>query len=67
MTISVNDQLQEIPDQSSVLQLLQSMEISHLGGLAIAVNNCIIRKENWPSQLLQPNDILVLIRASQGG
>jgi len=67
MIVSVNEQKQDIPEQGTVLQVLQSMQIQSFNGMAVAVNNTIIKKENWPIHSLQPNDSLILIRASQGG
>ncbi|WP_407267684.1 sulfur carrier protein ThiS [Tenacibaculum maritimum] len=36
-------------------------------GIAIAVNNVIITKKNWSLQLLQSNDDILIISATQGG
>lgn len=67
MTISVNNQPQELPDNSTVSAVLQVIGITALNGIAVAINNHILKKEEWSSHELKPQDIVVLIRASQGG
>jgi sulfur carrier protein len=67
MIVSVNNQQQDLPEHATVLQALQSMQVQSFNGVAVAVNNTIVKKENWSTHSLQPNDSLVLIRASQGG
>ncbi len=67
MTVSVNNQPREFPEHTTVMQLIQAMGINAFNGMAIAVNNTIVRKEEWESHYLRLNDAIVLIRASQGG
>ena len=67
MTISVNSQPQDLPDNSTVSAVLQVIGITALNGIAVAINNHILKKEEWSSHELKPQDIVVLIRASQGG
>lgn len=67
MTISVNNTLFQLPDGATVDQVLATMGINSLNGVAVAVNNHIIKKEDWSSCKLKQQDKVVLIRASQGG
>ena len=67
MTISVNSQPQELPDNSTVSAALQVIGITAFNGIALAINNQILKKEEWSSHELRPEDAVVLIRASQGG
>lgn len=67
MTISVNSQPQELPDNSTVSAALQVIGITAFNGIVVAINNHILKKEEWSSHELKPQDIVVLIRASQGG
>ncbi|MDE3235790.1 MAG: sulfur carrier protein ThiS [Bacteroidota bacterium] len=67
MTIVLNNKPQEIADNLTLSHALQTLEIHSLNGVAVAVNNIVIHKKDWDSHQLQPNDVLVLIRASQGG
>jgi sulfur carrier protein len=67
MDIAVNHQVQNIPDNCSVRQLLEMVLPQSTSGIAIAVNNAIVPKTNWDHYLLQPHDQITIIRATQGG
>ncbi len=67
MTVSVNNKLMELPDDITVSSALRTVGITSFSGVAVAINNHIIKKEEWDSYKLNANDLLVLIRASQGG
>jgi sulfur carrier protein len=47
--------------------LLVYKSIHDLKGLAVAVNNSIVSKEQWNSTPLKENDKILIIRATQGG
>lgn len=67
MNILLNSKPQEIADHLTLSLALQALQIKALNGVAIAVNNIVIPKNDWESHLLKPNDALVIIKASQGG
>lgn len=67
MTITFNNTLQQLPDNTSIEEALQAVGITSYNGMAVAVNNNILKKEEWPCYQLKPQDVVVLIRASQGG
>ena len=67
MEITVNNQPLIIDDACSVNQLLTAVLRISMGGVAIAVNETIISKSEWPGYTFQPNDKVMLIRAIQGG
>jgi len=65
MVITINSKEQET--QSSNLQEL-SVELQLPGkGVAVAVNNRMIPREQWSSISLQENDKVVIIKAACGG
>jgi len=66
MTINVNNESQSISENSSVVLLLEQLHIV-TNGIAIAINNEIIAKENWNETLLQHEDQVTIIQATQGG
>jgi len=41
--------------------------MSEAKGIAVAVNNSVKPRNNWPAYTLQPNDKITVIRATQGG
>lgn len=57
----------ELPDDITVSLALREVGIRSFSGVAIAINNHILKKEKWDSQKLKPQDRIVIIRASQGG
>lgn len=67
MEISINQQRTEIPERFSVEQLLSSLFTDSTKGVALAVNQVIISKSDWPLHILNPDDKITLIKATQGG
>lgn len=67
MEIVINQKPQTVPDQCQVQQVLQTVLPQFYSGIAIAVNNTIVPKASWESYLLQPNDHVTIIKATQGG
>ena len=51
----------------SILALLNEMQLQNAKGIALAVNNNIIPKQQWESFSLSENDRITIIRATQGG
>jgi len=66
MTINVNNQKQIITSQSSVIQLLETLGVSSRG-IAIAINNEVVSKEQWSETYIQEQDQITIIQATQGG
>ena len=66
ITIQVNHELKSIEQQTSLESLLNILKIS-LKGIAVAINNQIITKSAWSSTLLNENDNVTIIQATQGG
>ncbi len=64
--IEVNHETKEISNNSNLETLLQKLEIS-LDGIAVAINNEIITKSVWNSTMLNENDAITIIQATQGG
>ncbi|HEY0177582.1 MAG TPA: sulfur carrier protein ThiS [Pedobacter sp.] len=67
MEITVNNQTLTLTGTSSVAQLLSAVLKIPGTGIAVAVNQSIVSKSDWPGYLLQSGDQVVLIKATQGG
>jgi sulfur carrier protein len=67
MEIIINQQVKDIPENSSVEQLLLAIMPDMQKGVAIAVNQTIIPRKEWNNTLLKPKDKIVFIKATQGG
>ena len=67
MEITLNDKPQTITKSDSLYDIV----FAHIGekqnGVAVAVNNTVIPKQNWPTTNLNPNDNILIIKATQGG
>lgn len=66
MKIFVNSQEYELTGSVSVNDLAAKLELPE-GGVAVAVNNKIVRRDEWNSFLLNENDKVIIIKAACGG
>jgi len=66
MTIWVNHQEQQLDKTLSLEQLLTKLQYS-FNGIAIAVNGAVVPKSQWSQVLVNENDKLLIIKATQGG
>lgn len=68
MTITVNDQKKYFDEKSkSIREILKSLNILSDNGIAVAVNQTVVKKKDWESFMVKDNDKLLLITATQGG
>ena len=66
MKVLVNNKETEISPQSSIKELALSLQLPE-SGIAIAVNNKMIKRTTWDQFILNENDSLVIIKAACGG
>jgi len=66
ISININNTYKEISENTSLTNLLEEIEHS-ANGIAIAVNETVVSKNDWSSKLLQDNDEVLIIKATQGG
>lgn len=67
MEITFNNQAQQIDAQTSVQQLVNEKLGDKQKGIAVAVNAFVVPKSDWDNHILQTNDVVLLITATQGG
>ncbi len=67
MNIFINDKLYELKQDFSLTNALKLANIFDYTGLAIAVNSKVILKEVWNTFMLNENDKVLIIKATQGG
>ena len=67
MHINFNSEIQEIPDTSFLIQLLENKDLSDKKGIAVAVNGNVVPRTKWPETALSHNDTVLVIKAAQGG
>ena len=66
MIIKVNNKEIDIPQQSNLSFLIDTMQLP-AAGVAAAVNNKLITKTEWDTFILSENDNVVIIKAACGG
>lgn len=67
MDIYINSKLQPLPENASIADALTALNISSQKGIAIAINNNVIPRAEWDSRILNHDDKVTLIKATQGG
>ncbi len=67
MRISVNDESREIPEGSTLSNLLTSLALEDLRGWAVAINEQVIPSEEMNARKLFVGDRFLLNQATQGG
>lgn len=67
MEITINGKSREIAPPYSVEALLSELFPASAKGIAIAINQSVVPRSDWPDHLLRPHDQVTLITATQGG
>ena len=66
-TVLVNNMAVLLESNASLISALEQNGISSQKGIAVAVNNVVIPKAEWSGKILNENDKITIIRATQGG
>lgn len=66
MYIKVNNETQEVSDKTTLENLIKNLKIP-TNGIAIAINNSVVKRTEWSSKLLQSQDDILIIKSTQGG
>ena len=66
MTVFVNNEKKDV-NLKTLSELLESINLNVAKGVAVAVNNQVVTKGEWGNALLNENDKITIIRATQGG
>ncbi len=67
MTVTLNGEKIQLSDSAQLLHLLEHYQLQKSNGIAVAVNEEVIAKEDWEAFLLSENDRILIIKATQGG
>jgi len=69
MEISINDERKSFPDHQNISaeELVSLTYPNSQKGIAIAIGDRVIPKEKWNETLVQPEDKILIFRATQGG
>lgn len=66
MKIIINNNEVEVDTDTSLESLIES-HIQSTNGIAVAVNEKVIKKEGWTDYILKGNDKILIIKAAYGG
>lgn len=66
MQVTINGQARQIPENLSLRELLQHLNLSE-DRVAIECNQEIVRRERWPTVRVQPGDQLEIVHLVGGG
>lgn len=66
ITIILNGDHHQIQDSSTVLQLLEELQLP-VQGIALAINGSVVPKSQWTRLKLKNSDKIELITIAQGG
>ena len=64
---TINRESFTLPETGTLADVLPLLEILRPDGIAIAVNDNVIPREEWAGYRLEANDKVFVIRATQGG
>ena len=67
MNIYCNGNPVTVSQDASLYSLLQITEQVDQKGIAVAVNNRVVKKHDWESHRLNENDKVLIVSATKGG
>ena len=67
MEIFINNQPHTVSENTSLQTLVNAQLGDKQKGVAIAINDTVIPKANWENHFVQSNDVILIIKATQGG
>jgi sulfur carrier protein len=67
MDIYINSDRYDLHDGAKIADAIARLDLTGTKGIALAVNNDVVPRNEWDTHVLQHGDKLMLIRATQGG
>lgn len=69
ITVTVNGEERTVPDGYPLTEVLTDLEIDpeEATGVAVAINESVIRRQDWADATLADEDTVEVIQAQQGG
>jgi thiamine biosynthesis protein ThiS len=66
-TILVNDRARALRPGETLAGLLAELGLADRKGVAVAVNGAVVPRPGWAGRVLDPEDRVLVIQATQGG
>ena len=67
MMVQLNDQPRPVAAGATLLDLLGELDLVERRGVAVAVNDALVPRGEWPGRALLEADRVLVIQAAQGG
>ena len=67
MNVLLNNKNCSVEKNSALVKILEQNGITNQKGIAVAVNNTVVPKTEWQNKILNENDKITIIKATQGG
>lgn len=67
MNVYLNSELIAVEDNITLHTFLEIQHFGNRKGIAVAINNRVVQRQEWPSCTLQENDKVLIISATRGG
>ena len=67
MEISINHIKTIVEENTSLTTVVATNSGENTKGIAVAVNENVVPKNEWDNTILQENDTIIIIKATQGG
>ncbi len=67
MRIHVNDTARDVPAAATLADLARELGLAERKGVAVAVNDAVVPRAEWPVRPLVEDDRVLVIQATQGG
>jgi sulfur carrier protein len=67
VTVFINNKDYVLGEDATLTSALEQNGITSQKGIAVAVNTAVIPKTEWPTKILNENDKITIIKATQGG
>jgi sulfur carrier protein len=69
ISVTVNGEVRSVPDGYPLTEVLRDLEVDpeDAAGVAVALNDSVIRRQDWEDVTLSEEDTVEVIQAQQGG
>jgi sulfur carrier protein len=67
MEITLNNTPYKVTEHTTLYDIVYSQLGDKQNGVAVAVNDTVIPKTTWENYMVQSNDNILIIKATQGG
>lgn len=67
MNVYINDEATQVKENTTLQSLIDETEIKRKKGIAVAVDNQVVPRNQWEHFYLKEESKVVIIQATQGG